>query len=197
MCTFLFFPLFLRSLSRCLHTQVSLSLPFFFFWFFIFVGYFFFSVCLFYIFLSFFFLAPLNSRFVFASFYRKKKKEHHCYFTRSRVANGDRFWRSWCEKKKRKGRKEQAKPPCISVHVFQMEFITARQEDYVIFFFFSSQESTTSGCSLTSFPPPHPSLNNMQFFVTVWLSTVSLACLLYFWFLWPKSHQNIYSSCTK
>lgn len=115
MCTFLFFPLFLRSLSRCLHTQVSLSLPFFFFWFFIFVGYFFFLFVYFTsFFLFFFFLAPFNSRFVFASFYRRKKKNitviSHVQESQMETVFGV------LDVKKRKGREGRNRP---NRHVFQ------------------------------------------------------------------------------
>lgn len=155
MCTFLFFPLFLRSLSRCLHTQVSFSLPFFFFWFFIFVGYFFFSVRLFYIFLSFFFLAPFNSRFVFASFYREKKKKNITVISHVQESQMETVF-GVLDVKKRKGREGRNRP---NRHVFQCmsskwSSSPPGRKTTSSFFFFSSQESTTSGCSLTSFPPP-------------------------------------------
>lgn len=154
MCTFLFFPLFLRSLSRCLHTQVSLSLPFFFFGFLSLLATFFFLFVYFTSFFLFFFLAPFNSRFVFASFYRKKKKRTSLLFHTFKSRKWRPFlaflmWKKEKEGKEGTGQTAMYLSACLPNGVHHRQAGRLRH-----LFFFSSQESTTSGCSLTSFPPP-------------------------------------------
>lgn len=155
MCTFLFFSsVSALSISLSAHSGFTFS-PFFFFWFFIFVGYFFFSVRLFYVFLSFFFLAPFNSRFVFASFYRKKKKNitviSHVQESQMETVFGV------LDVKKRKGREGRNRPNCHVSQCMSSKWSSSppgRKTTSSFFFFLSREHYFRLLSHIVSPPPP-------------------------------------------
>lgn len=153
MCTFLFFSsVSALSISLSAHSGFTFS-PFFFFGFLSLLATFFFLFVYFTSFFLFFFLAPFNSRFVFASFYRKKKKNitviSHVQESQMETVFGV------LDVKKRKGREGRNRPNCHVSQCMSSKWSSSPPgRKTTSSFFFSSQESTTSGCSLTSFPPP-------------------------------------------